>query len=1103
MKKGLLLSLFILFYSLSVSSQINRHGTPLVSWFDAAETPGDLRNLSVTMDGRGVMYFGNEAGGILTYDGSEWGLIRTPGTGKVTVISTDTRGIVFAGGENDFGFLEPDLNGRLTWRSLKGMITDSAGADQLGGIVSIAADSSGVFFTDGQRLCMLATGSDSVTIADLEAEVGLRAVSLLYAFDKKIIIADNAEGLFAFSKGTVTSITGGDRTGNSRFVKILAYDRDNLLIADTGKGLMLFNIKTGTLTDKFADSRGRAIMRAGKISDLVSLPGNVIAVGLSDKGGVCIFSHEGKLLQLLSEQTTSVRESSVTAMYCDNSSNSLLWFCTNGFINRAYISLPASEFGSSAGITSVTGPILGFADSIFAGTEDGLYKNHIDRSGVMRFRRIRNPGLRVNDLIAVEISDEKALLASTPGGLLQIDSEGDATRFLNKTYFTSIRTDGNNPAVMVAGSPGGTVRTLRYEEDEWIVTNTLTGYIRGAITDIEQSAPGEWWIVTEAPSSLVRMLCEPGDTTFVSYGRAQGLGCDTINSISVFDDMLIVCTGKGLYRYNRQNDALEKDHELAGSNFDNASISLLFRTPDKEIVLSGFDTRNFDALVTTTRQGPVVFRRQFDFLPDIATSGIAWIDGSIWLAKGRSLFVLDKSKLAFRYGAFSTIFTRITSGNNILMDGTFFTEGPDGSRIPSLTQPDKPRIRLRHSNNGITFRWSATSYVGENHTEYRHRLDGFDDDWSGWEARNYRDYTNLPSGDYTFILKARTITGLEGDEQRFSFTIWKPWYTSLLARLFYFAVISFLVFNIIRYFARRLRIRNSRLDSLLRQRNEATARGKDEIAGMEKYAGIIQQALQASERNLSEVIPNSFILNMPKGAVSGDFFWMTNRGESTIMAVGDCTGHSVPSSLRTVMAQSFLDDICRSPSALTTAAILRAFRKKLSDTFRTLPESEMQQEGIDISVLSINNKKKTVEYSGAASQCFRVREMNDQELKRWKNGEFKPNEGTIVSGKHLLETVYGDRIPLGMHLDGDHEFTQHTWKLDKESSYYLLTDGYSDQFNGITGKKFLKRNLRKLMLDISSFPMSKQREILVERLGSWMGKSPQTDDILIVGLRIE
>ena len=1103
MKKGLHLLLFFLFYSLSISSQINRYGTPLISSFDAADIPGNPTIVSVTMDGRGVMHFGNEAGGIVTFDGTSWNLIRTPGTGRITALATDTRGVVFAGGENDFGFLQPDLSGRLTWHSLSGMISDSTATTGIGSIKSIAADSNAVFLTDGKMLFSLETGSDSVIVTDMEISYGISTVSSLIAFDNRIIIADRNEGLFVYSDGTISRIPEGEKFRNTRIVRMAPYDRDNLLIAAAGKGLMMFNIRTGALNNNFTDRRGTLILRGGTLTDLVILPGNMIAAGLDNGAGVCIFSHEGALLQHISELTTSVRESSVTAMYCDNANNSQLWFCTRGFINIACVSMPAGEFGKAAGIMPGTVSVIGFADSVFVSANDGLYKNHADNSGVIHFRRIRSQGVRVNDMITCDLSDGEVLIAATPNGLLQIDREGDAIRYLLRTPLTTIRTGRENSSVMVTGSDDGTIRTLLYDDSEWTVENTIRGGVKGSVRDIEESATDEWWIATASPSSLVRMHCEANDTTFLLYGKEKGLQCDTINSLSVIDDRLYVCTGKGIYRYNRQHDSFEKDHELAGSNFDNASVSMLFRTPEGETVLSGFDTRNFDALVTTTRQGPVVFRRQFDFLPDIPTTGIAWIDGSVWLAKGRSLFVVDKSKLAFNYGTFKTFFTRITSGNNVLMDGSFFKVSPAGVRIPSASQPEKPVVRLMNRNNDITFRWSTTSYVGVRKTEYRSKLEGYDDDWSGWDVQTQRDYTNLPAGEYVFLLKARTVTGPENEDSRYTFVVWKPWYASLIAKLLYAVLAGWIIYKLIRFYARRLHIRNRRLESLLKQRNEATAKGREEVAGLEKYAGIIQQAIQSSGRRLIEAMPDSFILNSPKGPVSGDFFWMANIGERTIMAVGDCTGHGVPSSLRTIMAHSFMDEICSRPEAKSTSAILQEFRRKLSATFGSLPESDVQQEGIDISVLAIDRAGKTVGYSGAASQCFRVREMNDQELARWENGEFKPNEGTLVSGKHLLETVYGDRIPLGMHLNGEHEFTQHTWKLERKSSYYLFTDGYSDQFNGITGKKFLKKNLRKLILDIRNFPMSKQKEILAERLGSWKGKAPQTDDILVVGLRIE
>lgn len=1105
MKRGMQLSVFLLFYSLSVLSQVNRHGTPLISRFDAAITPGELRNLCITMDSRGVMYFGNEGGGIVTYDGSNWGIIRTPGTEAVSVLVTDTRGIVYAGGRNDFGWLHPDETGRLTYRSLASLIPgrDSSYTASAGTITSAAADSNTVFMTDGKILYGIGADGDSVMVTDMEALYGTGNISALLSFDNRIIIADNEDGLFAYSNGELTRIQGGENIASSRIVRLLPYDRDNLLLGDAAKGLRLFNIRTGKLSNLPEGGNEKRVKEAALLTDLVLLPGNLIAAGYSDGGGVSVFSHEGNLLQRITDRTTSVTESTVTAMYCHHTSNSQLWFCTTGYINRAYVSMPATEFTPSSGITSLFGPLAGYSGSVYAGADDGLYVSYTDAEGVRRFRRTGKQGTKVNDLTTADLSGDRVLIAATDNGLLQLDRSDDQTRFLPGMGFTAIRFSGREQSVMLAGSANGTVRALEYDGYEWNIRHTITGGVSGIISDIEQSAPGEWWMVTSEPSSLVRIHCEPNDTVITVYGREQGVMSDTVNSIAVIEENLYLCTGIGVFLYDRQNDCFRKDQELLGTSFDDSDIRMLYVTPDGEIVVSGYDTRNFIALVTATRQGNVVFRRQFDFLPDLASAGIAYGDGTVWLSKGQSLVVLDKSKLAFRYGNFSTLFTEIITGSGrVLMEGSFYMS-QGGVRVPTALQPENTPITLLHRDNSITFSWTTTSYVEEQKTEYRYILEGFDDDWSAREQRTRRDYTNLPSGDYVFRLKASTITGLEGEELSYAFSVREPWYTSLVAVIIYTGTGGMLLFFLIRYFARRLRIRNRRLDSLLRQRNEATARGRSEIAGLEKYAGVVQQALLPSEKRLGETIPNSFLLNRPKNAVSGDFFWMVNRGERTVLAAGDSTGHGVSSALRTVMALCFLDEITDRPGATTTSEMLHEFRIRLTETFGDLPRNEAQHEGIDISILAIDRLKNTVEFSGAAMQCFRVREMNDQEKARWDNGEFKPNEGTLVSGKYLLETVYGDRVPLGMHLDGDHVFTQHTWKLEKESSYYLFTDGYPDQFNGVTGKKFLKKNLRKLILDIQNFPMNKQKEILEERLGSWMGKAPQTDDILVAGIRIE
>ena len=1105
MKKGLLLFVFLLLYHSTVSSQVNQSGTPMISWSDAAETPGDLRNLCITMDKRGVMYFGNESYGIVTYDGTVWGLIPLLTPQRVNALATDHRGMVYAGGETDFGLLVPDPAGRLTYNSLAGRIGDSTAKSEVGSILSIDADSNTVFFSDGRKLYLLDVESDSVSVVYLEREYGLSSVGRILALDKKTVLADDREGLFEYRDGRVIPLPGGEQIRKVRFVALLPFDKDNILIATVERGILMFNHRTGVLNSQFLDRADNNRLRKGPLTTAALLPGKMIAAGLSNRGGVYIFSHEGRLLHHISDETTGIRESTVTAMYCDYTSNSQLWFCTSGFINRAYVSLPAYEFGSASGITSITSGIREFDDSVFVSTDDGLYKNFKDESGVVRFRKLEEPVGIVNDFVTIRLPEGDVIMAAASSGLWQADNEGDAAVVLGRVHLTAIGSAKHDSTILVAGSDDGVIRTLKYSDRDWSVVNVgSSDDLHGKVKDIEQLGQEEWWILTSSPASLTRMQCGRSDTAFIQYDREQGLDCDTLNNLVTIDDRLYVCTGRGIWRYNSESDSFERDHDLIGNTFDHILISNLFKTPEGDIFLTGFDVRNFDALVTTTRQGHVVFKRQFDFLPDIATAGIAYISGNIWLAKGRSIFVIDKSKLGFNYGAFKTFFTRILAGDgNVLMEGSFYNLSPGGTRIPSAAQPVEPIVSLRHSRNNITFRWTTTSYVGEGKTEYRYRLDDFDSDWSRWEKRTHRDYTNLPSGEYTFRLKSKTITGLESEEVTYAFSVRKPWYTSLVAKLLYILAAAGVIYYAIIFYAGRLKVRNMRLENLMRQRAESAEKGKAEMESLERYAGAIQQALMPSEKILFDAVRNSFILNKPQNVVSGDFYWMARRGDSFYAAVGDCTGHGVPAALTTLMGLYFLDEIGNRQIALRTSVMLSEFRRKLIAARKKAGFGEEQQAGIDLALLAIDRVNGSAGFSGTGSQCFRVREMSDEETVRWKNGEMADDEGTLANGKYLLETIYGDRPPVVMHPKSDREFTQHEWKLERNTSYYLFTDGYGDQFNGVSGKKFMKKNFRKLVLDIQNYPMSKQKEMLEERLKSWMGSSPQTDDILVVGFKIE
>jgi serine phosphatase RsbU (regulator of sigma subunit)/ligand-binding sensor domain-containing protein len=1101
-KKGLFLVFLLTISTSALISQVNRTGAPVVRWFDAMETPGDIHNCCATMDRRGVMYFGSHGKGILTYDGVSWGLVHIPGGRRVNAMVSDHRGVIYVGIPNDFGLLQPNDRGELSYTSLAERLTDSLTNKETGEICSIAADSSTVYFTDGRRLYLYDIEEDKLSFIDIHGDLSKGNVRRMLSWEEgRLIIADNNEGLFELNHGLISRITGGDNVKRVEFRALLKYDTENVLIATSDSGIYLLNLRTGDLRADFLTPEMNSILKTGFVSDAVRLPGNRFAVGVAGGEGIYIFSNDGSLLQQISQETTGIPESTITAMYCDYLSNSHLWFCTMGYINRAYVSLPVNEFITNSSL----GVIKEFNGNIYVSHDLGLYRSFVDHDDKMQFLKMEGFMNKVFDLIGVKTSDWAVLIAATTKGLSQIDPYEQVSVVLDQENVTAVKADTTRPDLLMVGSGDGSVRTMRYLKGAWRVVNiTDSDAARGAVKTIEISAEGEWWILTSGPDNLYRMQCAPSDTTFVLYDENGGLTSDTLYNVVTVDNNLYVCTARGLYLYNPYNDLFEKDNKLVGEAFGDAAIYNILKTPEGDIVISGFDSHHFDALVTPTRQGHVVFRRQFDFLPDIATSDLEYIDNHVWIVKGRNIYVVDKSKLGYGYGSFSTFFTTITAGTKVVLkDGLFYNTSVNKIRIPTVTQPVGDMLRMRYSQNNISFNWTTTSYVSEEMTEYRHRLDGFDKEWSKWENRNFREFTNLPWGDYTFRLRAKTSTGLESEEAVFSFSIRKPFYVTSGAILFYLLLGILLVFILVRYITGRLRNSNILLEQLAQQKTAEVIRQRDAMEASVSYASYVQRVLLPSERILADHTPNYFILFKPRDVVSGDFYWMARKEERLFIVAADCTGHGIPGAFMSLLGISFLNEIINKPAYKNASHILNELRSLVIDSLKQKGESEERKDGMDMAILVFDFSKRTVEFSGAFNPCIKVRRMNAEEVDKWEKGEFDKSEGSMANGRYLLETVYASRMPIGVSSKMKQDFTQHEWAMDRDTSYYIFTDGYIDQFNGTTGRKFMKMNFKKLILEVQDYPMKKQMEIFDERLKSWMGSSQQVDDILVMGIKID
>jgi hypothetical protein len=67
---------------------------------------------------------------------------------------------------------------------------------------------------------------------------------------------------------------------------------------------------------------------------------------------------------------------------------------------------------------------------------------------------------------------------------------------------------------------------------------------------------------------------------------------------------------------------------------------------------------------------------------------------------------------------------------------------------------------------------------------------------------------------------------------------------------------------------------------------------------------------------------------------------------------------------------------------------------------------------------------------------------------------------------------------------------------------YLFSDGFMDQYNSTNDRKYTSKKFKELLTSISAEATAVQYEKLNIHFEEWKGKSDQTDDVTVFGLKI-
>jgi PAS domain S-box-containing protein len=263
------------------------------------------------------------------------------------------------------------------------------------------------------------------------------------------------------------------------------------------------------------------------------------------------------------------------------------------------------------------------------------------------------------------------------------------------------------------------------------------------------------------------------------------------------------------------------------------------------------------------------------------------------------------------------------------------------------------------------------------------------------------------------------------------------------------------------------------INSELKQKNTA-------INQSIKYAKKIQYSILPDLKETVNFFQELYLYFHPKDVIGGDFYWYYKCSDYIYIAAVDCTGHSVPGAMMSMIVNSLLNEIIIGEQNRKTGDILSILHSELYVYLHQGKGDDYSQDGCDISLCKIDTKNNSLQFSGAR-----------QHLYIWKGNKPKILKATAAS--------IG-----GLSIKGEHEperfFETHSFKLEKNALYALTTDGILDQLDA-SDEAFGKEKFVNMLNETMKLPAEYRQKYITDTIDSHKHEAMQLDDMLFLAFK--
>jgi signal transduction histidine kinase/DNA-binding NarL/FixJ family response regulator len=755
------------------------------------------QNWDILQDKHGIIYIANN-GGIIEFDGISWRLITIPNR-VARSLAFDNTGTIYVGGKDEMGFLNPDSNGSLQYRTLLQHLKDNQ--KDFSEVLRTHWTKEGIYFMTYKSLFRWNPGAKRMNVWETDQNHPFKAS---FFCGGKYFIHRVKTGLMHIVKDSLKLVPGGEAFTSEIVYMMVPYDTQKLLIGTDSNGLYLYDgIKTSpfpTGVDEY--------LREKQISHGIRI--SCGDFGLATRlGGLVIIQSNGRLKEILTKDY-GLLDDTVWHVFEDFQGN--LWLALNKGISKIEYNSPITIYDDRLNLPGLVLSVVKHRNNLYAGTTRGLF--FVEPPG--KFRPISGiPGF-CRSLLSIGDS----ILAATSYGIFQVKNNKKRRVTENRSYVL-VQSHKDTNRIWVGTREGLVSLVLTHENGQWAQEHTFEN-ITHEIHTIVEDEKGNLWLGTLTKGVLYVDFTAGGvhpAITAAQYDKSHSLPPGEVHVIMAANHVMFASPEKGIFRFDEQNKIFVPDaslgQEFAGGE-KGRGVFRIVEDKNKNIWLHS-NGRNIQAIPQP--DGTFILNiKPFLRLPVRQVNTIhPDPDGDIiWFAGSEGLIRYDLKINKKCDHVYPTLIRQVLVNGKLVFDG-----------YKNDSNPLFPIIDYKDRN--LRFMFAAPFFEEETETKYRYLLEGYDDHWSDWTKETQKDYTNLDSGVHIFRVRAKNIYEHVSKEAVFQFKILPPWYKTWWAFSVYGLLFFLLVFLIVKWRSRQLLIEKQRLEQIVKDRTKEIEEKKQQL----------------------------------------------------------------------------------------------------------------------------------------------------------------------------------------------------------------------------------------------------------------------------------